>query len=200
VTTIPIENDEIVAEAASAQVADIASQGDEQKASKDEMEQETETLLKALDEAKAKAAESQDKMMRLAAEFENTKKRLIREQDTAIKFAEENILRELLPTIDNLERALALGSKTEDAAALLEGVAMTLKGLVGTLEKCGLKCIKGAGEPFDPNFHEALAMEASQDIPENRVMVEYEKGYLYKDRLLRAAKVVVSKGDVQPAS
>lgn len=199
-TTIPIKNNEAAEETGTAQAADNASPGDEQGASKNKMEQETDNLLKELEDAKAKAAESQDKMMRLAAEFENTKKRLIREQDTAIKFAEENILRELLPTIDNLERALALGSKTEDAAALIEGVAMTLKGLVGSLEKCGLKCIKGAGEPFDPNFHEALAMETSKEIPENRVMVEYEKGYLYKDRLLRAAKVVVSKGDVQSAS
>lgn len=166
------------------------------QATQDDKGPDVEILVRELEEAKVKASESQDKMLRLAAEFDNTKKRLIREQDTALKFAEENILRELLPTIDNLERALVQGRKTDDVNALLEGVEMVLKGLTASLEKFGLKPINGIGEPFDPNFHEALAMEASKEVPENRILVEFEKGYMYKDRLLRAAKVVVSKGDV----
>ncbi len=149
-----------------------------------------------LEQLKEEARESHDKMLRMAAELENFKKRMLREKEISLKFAEENILRELLPSIDNLERAMEQGSNTNDASTLLEGVEMTLKGLMSTLGKFGLRQINGVGEPFDPNFHEALATEASKDIPENTILQEYEKGYLYKERLLRAAKVVVSKGDV----
>ena len=74
---------------------------------------------------------------------------------------------------------------------------MTLKGLLGSLEKYDVKPVVSTGEPFDPNFHEALAMEASRDVPEQVVLQEFEKGYLYKDKLLRPAKVIVSKGDVE---
>ena len=110
----------------------------------------------------------------------------------------EPTAREILPAIDNLERAMSQDQNGEDFSKhLLEGVELTLKGLLGTLEKSGLKPLVSTGEPFDPNFHEALVMEASKDVPEQRVIQEFEKGYMLKDRLLRAAKVVVSKGDVK---
>lgn len=154
------------------------------------------TLAAELEKARAEAAEAQDKLLRMAAEFENQKKRLQRDKEMALKFAEEQLLRELLPSLDNLERALSQDRTGEDFnAKLVEGVEMTWRGLLNTLEKFGLKALQSVGEPFDPNFHEALALEASNLVPEQRVLQEYEKGYLLKDRLLRAAKVVVSKGD-----
>jgi len=153
-------------------------------------------LAGELEKARAEAAEAHDKLLRLAAEFENQKKRLQRDKETALKFAEENLIRELLPSLDNLERALSQDRAGEDfGTKLAEGVEMTWRGMLNTLEKFGLKPLQSVGEPFDPNFHEALAMEASCLVPEQRVLQEYEKGYLLKDRLLRAAKVVVSKGD-----
>lgn len=149
-----------------------------------------------LDKARAEAAEAHDKLLRLAAEFENQKKRLQRDKETALKYAEENLIRELLPSLDNLERALSQDRTGEDFGdKLLEGVEMTRRGLLSTLEKFGLRPLESLGEPFDPNFHEALAMEASSEMPEQKVLKEYEKGYFLKDRLLRAAKVVVSKGN-----
>lgn len=151
-------------------------------------------LAGELAEQQEKLRQAEDRVLRMAADFENQKKRLQREKEIALKFAEEDILRELLPTIDNLERAIEEGKKTNDASALLDGVEMTLSGLLAGLDKFGLKAIKGKGEPFDPNFHEALAMEASDEVPANIILQEYQKGYMYKDRLLRAAKVVVSKG------
>ncbi len=151
-------------------------------------------LAGELAEQREKLRQAEDRILRMAAEFENQKKRLQREKEIALKFAEEDILRELLPTIDNLERAIEQGKSTNDASALLEGVEMTLSGLLACLDKFGLKPIDGKGEPFDPNFHEALAMEASDEVPANIILQEYQKGYMYKDRLLRAAKVVVSKG------
>ncbi len=153
-------------------------------------------LVAELEKARAEAAEAHDKLLRMAAEFDNQKKRLQRDKELALKFAEENLLRELLPCLDNLERALSQDRAGEDfSAKLVEGVEMTWRGLLNTLGKFGLTPMQVVGEPFDPNFHEALAMEASCLVPEQRVLQEYEKGYLLKDRLLRAAKVVVSKGD-----
>ena len=157
-----------------------------------------EDLAAALEKAREDAKEAQDTLLRVAADFENQKKRLQREKENSLKYAEENIIKEVLPCIDNLERAMNQDQNADDfGKQLLEGVQLTVKGLMSSLEKVGLKPLESVGEPFDPNFHEALAMEASKDVPEQRVMLEFEKGYMLKDRLLRAAKVVVSKGDVE---
>jgi len=153
-----------------------------------------ESLSERLAELEREKAELQDKMLRMAAELENFKKRMEREKQNAIKFAEENLLKELLPTIDNLERALAMEQTSEDALKLHEGVELTLKGLMGTVEKFGLSPIDSVGQAFDPNVHEAMTMEASDDVPAQHVITEFEKGYYYKDKLLRAAKVIVSSG------
>lgn len=139
-------------------------------------------------------SDCQDKLMRLAAEFENYKKRMARERESYLKYAEENILKELLPSVDNLERALDHEQNAGDLTIMLEGVELTLKGLLTTINKFGLEAINSKGELFDPNFHEALVMENSDDVPDQHIIKEFEKGYQYKDRLLRAAKVVVSKG------
>jgi molecular chaperone GrpE len=163
-----------------------------------ESEGAEEDLAVALEKAREEAREAQDKLLRVAAEFENHKKRLQREKETALKYAEEHLIREILPAIDNLERAMAQGQGGEDVAGhLVDGVELTLKGMITTLEKFGLAPFASVGEPFDPNFHEAMVMECSKDVPEQRIIQEYEKGYMLKDRLLRAAKVVVSKGDTE---
>jgi len=152
-----------------------------------------EEMAKELEGARRKICELEDRILRMAAEQENFKKRMQRERETSLKYAEESILRELLPSIDNLERAIEQGQGA-DSSTLLAGVEMTCKGLLNTLEKIGLTPLDGVGQPFDPNFHEALAMEASDDVAENMILQEYQKGYMFKDRLLRAAKVVVSTG------
>lgn len=142
----------------------------------------------------------QDKMLRLAAEFENYKKRMERERDITLKYAGENILRELLNTLDNLDRALDQGtSDSTDVEkklnGMVEGVDLTRKGLLSTLEKFEVRPVESVGLEFDPNEHEALAMEPSAEVPVNHVLQEFAKGYRFKDRLLRAAKVIVSKGN-----
>ncbi len=135
----------------------------------------------------------QDKLLRLAADFENYKKRMIRDRETASKYAEEGLLKELLPSLDNLERALAHHHSSNEINAMREGVDLTLKALLFATAKFGLTAIESIGQPFDPNLHEALAMEESAEVPPQSVLREFEKGYYYKDRLLRAAKVVVAK-------
>ena len=151
-------------------------------------------LQEELEQARKEAQEHYDKLLRLAAEFENYKKRMEREQQSALKYAEENLLKELLPTLDNLERATEEARKAGEDGALLEGVEMTRKGLLATLERFGLTAIESEGQPFDPSIHEALTMEPSDEVPANHVLREFQKGYQYKERLLRAAKVVVSSG------
>jgi molecular chaperone GrpE len=168
----------------------------EQETAKATGEEQGETeAISELELVRKEARENFDKMLRLAAEFENYKKRVEKERSIALKYAEENILKELLPSVDNLERALDQGRSSEDVAVLLEGVELTRKGLLDTLEKFGLKPVSAVGASFDPNFHEALAMEASEEIPANHILREFQKGYLFKDRLIRAAKVVVSRGN-----
>ena len=159
-----------------------------------------ESLEKQLEKARAEVAEQKDKVLRIAAEFENYKKRMMREKSTAMKYAGEPIFREILATVDNLERAISQGEAEgvdpeQSLAALLEGVKLTLKSLVAALKKFEVTPIDSVGEPFDPTNHEALTMEASDTVPANHVLNEFEKGYQYKDRLLRAAKVIVSSGD-----
>jgi len=151
-------------------------------------------MFAELEEARQKLQESEEKVLRLAAEFENTKKRLQREREISLKYAEENVLKELLPGIDNIDRAMEQGQDSNSMESLLEGIELTRKGLSATLEKFGVKAIESIGEPFDPNIHEAVAMEETEEMEPNRVLKEFQKGYLYKDRLLRAAKVIVSKG------
>lgn len=144
-------------------------------------------------------AGSKDQFLRLAAEFENFKKRMERERETLLQYAGENIFRELLASVDNLDRALEQGSAEsgdlqQKLDALLEGVELTRNGLLATLEKFEVTPIESEGMKFDPNDHEAMTMEASNDVPANHVLQEFVKGYRYKDRLLRPSKVVVSQG------
>lgn len=153
----------------------------------------------ALAAAKEQIVDLQDRMLRAAAENENFKKRVERERLASLKYAGEAIFREVLPTVDNLERALDQGvvegaDAEKNLNALLEGVQLTLKSLVATLEKFEVKSVNSVGEPFDPKHQEALTMGSHDTIPENHVITDFEKGYYYKDRLLRAAKVVVSSG------
>jgi len=150
-----------------------------------------------LEEVLAKNRELEDRLLRLAAEQDNFRKRMQRERESLLKYAEESLLKDILPSLDNLERAVEQCRCAPDAAALLTGVEMTCKGLLNTLEKFGLTSLSGEGQPFDPNFHEAVAMEHSEKVPEDHILQEYQKGYRYKDRLIRAAKVVVSKGRPQ---
>ncbi|KAF0190219.1 MAG: molecular chaperone GrpE [Desulfobulbaceae bacterium] len=157
------------------------------------------TVEEKLAAAEEEIAGFRDKMLRTAAEFDNYKKRMERDRLSALKYASESVLREILPVVDNLERALAQGvvagvDAQASLASLLEGVQLTLKSLLAALEKFEVKPMDSIGKPFDPKIHEALVMEASDEVPASHVLSEFEKGYLYKDRLLRVAKVIVSSG------
>lgn len=172
---------------------------DEVRKPADNFSVEAEQLEHDIDALRLEAEENRDRLLRLAAEFENYKKRMVRERETLVKYAGENILRELLTTVDNLDRAIEQGTAdTNDARmkldSMLEGLELTRKGLLATLEKFEVRQIESVGREFDPNEQEAMTMEPSTEVKAHHVLREFVKGYRFKDRLLRPAKVIVSSG------
>jgi len=139
------------------------------------------------------AKENYDRYVRQIAEAENFKKRNARERDDAIRYANEMLLKDLLPIIDNLERAIAHAASGENGKPLVEGVEMVLKGFLDVLSKFGVSQIIAVGQPFDPSKHEAIAQVVSDSHDPNVVIEELHRGYMFRDRLLRAALVSVAK-------
>jgi len=135
----------------------------------------------------------QDRILRMAAEMENMRKRLERERSDGISFANEYLIRELLPVIDNLERAVQHGEKDTNCQSLLEGVRMTLKNMGDVLGRFGCTSFESLGKPFDPKYHEAVMQQESTEYPEKTVIQELQKGFTLHDRLVRPAMVVVSR-------
>ncbi|VFQ45889.1 nucleotide exchange factor GrpE [Desulfoluna butyratoxydans] len=154
-----------------------------------------ELMEEKVKEAEAKAAESYDRLLRSTAEFENFKKRSAREFQESKKYANEAFIKQLLPVIDNLERAVeSTGDGSDESGqGVIEGVKMTLTEITKVFEKFHLKPLESEGKPFDPNFHQAVIQEETNAVPENTVVKEMQKGYLLHDRLIRPAMVVVSK-------
>jgi molecular chaperone GrpE len=158
-----------------------------------EKEKEIEELKKMLEAKEKELKEHHDRLLRLAADFENYKKRAARDKEDWTKFANEDLIRAILPFIDNLERAVNHAEKVVDTGVLIEGVRLTLQQILQTLNKFGLSSFQSVGKPFDPTVHEAmLVVETDQHEP-NQVVEEFQKGYLLNDRLLRPATVSVSK-------
>ncbi len=160
---------------------------------KEEKEAAVASLEKKLEETEKELAECKDKMLRLAAELENFKKRVEREKLEHMKFALEEFAKELLPFLDNLERAIAVAKETKDMEKMIEGIELTLSGYFKTLERFGLKTFVAEGQRFDPNYHEALSVEENTEVEENTVLKELLRGYTLHDRVIRPALVVVSK-------
>ncbi len=153
-----------------------------------------------LEKAEGEARENYDRFLRNSAEFDNYKKRSSRETDEFRKYANESILRELLPVVDNLELAIkASEENNQDAAGVVEGVNLTLAEILKVMKKFGVQQVEADGEPFDPAFHQAFLQEDSRDLPENTVLKVFQKGYLLHERLIRPAMVVVSKKPSEPA-
>ena len=141
----------------------------------------------------AELAKVKDQLLRTIAESENIRRRASRDVENAHKFAVEKLLNDLFPVLDSLEKAVETATQTTGAEAIAEGVELSLKMFVSTLEKSGVAQIDPLGEPFDPQHHEAMAMVPNPDAEPNSVMEVMQKGYLLNERLVRAAKVIVVK-------
>jgi len=138
-------------------------------------------------------ASEKDRVLRLSAEFENYKKRKERESDEFKKFANEAIFRQLLTVVDNLERAISSTKDDSSEDSLLEGVKLTYKEMIKLFETFNVKPVEADKQPFDPNFHQAVTQEETDELTENTVSKVLQKGYLLNNRLLRPAMVIVSK-------
>ena len=145
-----------------------------------------------LDKTK-EAEEYHDRLLRLAAEMENLKKRLEREKGELLQFANESLIKELLPVVDNLELALEHGRRQDAPPALLEGIELVHHGFLKALARFGVTPLNGVGEPFDPAFHNAVLEEETSEAPDCTVTKELQRGYLLHQRLLRPAMVVVAR-------
>jgi len=135
-----------------------------------------------------------DKYLRLAAEFENYKRLIQRDQRDQIRFGNEQLLKELLPVVDNLERAIKSSREGGSSDVLIQGVDLTLKQLTGALTRFHVVPVETVGRPFDPATHQAVASVASDKVPDQHIVDEFQRGYFLHDRILRAAMVSVSAG------
>ena len=172
---------------------------DESETKSDEQETTAEEELEELDQltvAQNEVEDYKDRWLRLAAEFENYKKRTAREFSALVKSASENVMSDLLPTLDAVQRAFDHkgGEGQADSESYQEGVRMILEQFPKTLENRGLVEIETVGKPFDPNIHEALMQVESDEHEEGMVTDVVERGYLLGEKVVRHAKVVVSRG------
>jgi molecular chaperone GrpE len=154
---------------------------------------ETVNQTESIDELKRAVSEANDKYVRLYADFENYKKIAARNREDLLKYANEDLMVDMLTVIDHLELALQHASDNDVSNSLAEGVNLTLKELKNVLEKHGLVAINALGKPFDPSVHHAMSQIESEEVGENTIVKEFRKGYMLKDRVLRAAMVGVAK-------
>lgn len=150
------------------------------------------TLEAELVKAKAKAEDHYGQLQRLQADFDNYRKRTQKEKTELIKYASERLVGELLPVLDNFERAVSAAKVNPDFTAFSQGVEMILRQMQTALSKEGLRAMDAVGQLFDPNLHEAVLRVASEEHPENTVVEELQKGYYLKEKVLRPCMVKVS--------
>lgn len=147
----------------------------------------------------AKADENWERLLRTTADFDNFKKRAAREKQDALRYATEGLIAKIIPVLDNFEMALAAAqnSSADGLKSLQDGVTMIQSQLKSALTDSGLEEVDAAGKPFDPNIHEAVSQQESDDVPEGHVLQQLRKGYKIRERLLRPATVIVAKGPIQ---
>lgn len=153
----------------------------------DNRDAEGSALQKELDDTK-------ERLLRTQAEIENVRRRLQRDSQDSLRFATQSLLTDLLPVLDNIERAIEAASKSTDASGLLEGVKMVQQQLMSTLERHNCTPVPAEGQVFDPTLHEAIAQFPNADVAQGSVVTVNQKGYQLHDRVIRPAQVVVSSG------
>lgn len=152
-----------------------------------------ETLMRQLQEKEREAAENYDRYVRAVAELENYKKRAIRERADSLKYGQENLIRDILPLVDSLDRAMEHACNSNDFESFKSGLKLIQNQLSSCLGKQGVESIEALGRDFDPNVHEAVLEVESSEHEHNQVVEEFEKGYLLNGRLLRPSKVSVCR-------
>lgn len=184
------EQDEVVEvqETEEETVEEVVEETEETEATEEIVEEKDELTL-----VKEQLEEEKDKAIRLRADFENYKRRVQLDKEADYKYRAQSVLTDILPILDNLERALAVEVTTEEAISLKKGVDMVFRSLLDAVGKEGLEQIEAEGTPFDPNFHQAVMQEKDDSKESGIVLQELQKGYKLKDRIIRPAMVKVSE-------
>lgn len=157
-------------------------------------EVQVDLLKERLEKSEKEYKELEDRLLRVAAEYDNYKKRTVREFQSIIKNANEELISQLVETLDNFQRALDSAKNSSDYDSFHKGVELIYQHFKDILAKEGLKEITAIGEPFDPHYHEAVMQQESAKFPEGTVMDEISKGYMLNDKVIKHSKVIVSKG------
>lgn len=152
-----------------------------------------EELERRIAELEADNQQLRDKALRAVAEVENVRRRSESERQQTLEYANEQLLRQILPIVDDFERTVAAGQQTKDVDALYRGVEIVYANLRKALERIGVRRMDTVGQPFDVHLHEAIMRQPSE-APEDTVITDVEAGYTYHDRVLRHAKVIISAG------
>lgn len=181
--TLPVDEMETAEEAT---VTEESTETVEEKTTEQLLQEEIETL-------KAQLADEQERHLRLRADFDNVRRRQTTEREAMQKYRAQGLLTDLLPVLDNFERALQVEATTEESASIVKGIEMVYKSLVEAVEKEGLTVIEALGKEFDPNFHQAVMQEQDADQPSGVVLREMQKGYQLKDRVIRPSMVSVNE-------
>jgi molecular chaperone GrpE len=150
-------------------------------------------LFQGHEKLAAQSAELKDRLLRAQADWDNSRKRLLREKEDAVRYAAEGFLEKLLPVLDNFEMGMQAAKTATDAKSIAQGLEMVLSQFQQVLRDAGVETLDAVGHPFDPHRHEALGHHETHDHPEGHVMTQMRKGYKLKDRLLRPASVFVAK-------
>ncbi len=149
-------------------------------------------LLEELDQVKQEAEENYNRFLRAQADFDNYRRRTVKEKEEMNKYASLRLIEALLPVVDNFERAIEAGKNQTDQDALMEGIHMVFRQLMQVLEQEEVKVIEAVGKPFDPNYHQAVMQVESEKHESGVVVEEFQKGYIMKDRVIRPSMVKVS--------
>ncbi|WP_417659683.1 nucleotide exchange factor GrpE [Pseudidiomarina sp.] len=168
-------------------------QDDAQENQHDETQQRLADLELALSQAEQRSEDANDRAVRAVAEMENVRRRAALDVDKAHKFALEKFAGELLDSVDNLERALEIAAAADVNQSFLEGIELTHKNLLSTLTKFGVEAVGQVGDAFNPELHQAMAMQPSEEHENNTILAVMQKGYTLSGRLLRPAMVMVVK-------
>ncbi len=180
-------------------MSEIKDENLEEQEVKETIQEESEQPKEAVEEvdeltlAKQQIEEEQDKLIRLRADFENYKRRVQLDKAADYKYRAQSVLTDILPVLDNFERALAVETTSEEAASLVKGVDMVYRTLLEAVKKEGLEAIEAEGVAFDPNFHQAVMQEQDDSKESGVVLQELQKGYKLKDRVLRPSMVKVNE-------
>jgi molecular chaperone GrpE len=173
----------------------IANEDHKKKKKKDEVKKNEliEEFNKSLKEKDESIKALEERLLYLQADFENFKKLKNKEKQDVLKFGNEELIKNLLPLVDNLERALEHSPKTESSKGIYDGIQIVLNEFLKVLERFGVTCVEALGKKFDPNYHEAFFQEERDDVDPDTVISEHQKGYSLNGRLIRPSMVSISK-------